>query len=85
MVSAHRASAGSAISDCVIISSRRLGMRSASRPPQAPKSRIGRNCRPAVRPTETPLPVSCTISHISATVCIQLPVMETTWPVKYRR
>ena len=26
--------------------------RSASRPPQAPNSRIGRNCRPAVRPTE---------------------------------
>ena len=43
---------------------------------------VGRNCSAAVRPTETPLPVSCTTSHISATVCIQLPVMETTWPLK---
>ena len=85
MVSAHRVSAGIAISDWVIISSRRLRMRSASRPPQAPNSRIGRNWSPAVRPTETPLPVSWTTSHISATFCIQLPVIEMTWPVKYRR
>ena len=33
-------------------------------------------------PTLTPLPVICTISHISATFCIQLPEMETTWPAK---
>ena len=33
-------------------------------------------------PTATPLPVSCTTSHISATICIQLPVIETTWPAK---
>jgi len=26
-----------------------------------------------------------TISHISPTVCIQLPVIETIWPVKYLR
>ena len=31
---------------------RRFGSRSASRPPQAPNSRIGRNCSPAVRPTD---------------------------------
>ena len=28
------------------------------------------------------VPVSCTISHISATICIQLPEIETTWPAK---
>ena len=33
-------------------------------------------------PTAAPLPVSCTISHISATICIQLPETETTWPAK---
>ena len=33
-------------------------------------------------PTAAPLPVSCTISHISATICIQLPEIETTCPVK---
>ena len=83
--SAHSVSAGSAISACVYWSRRRFGTRSASRPPQAPNSSIGRNCRAAVRPTQTPEPVSCTISHISATICIQLPVIETTWPAKYRR
>ena len=81
-VSANSASAGTPSADCVIVSRRRLGMRSASRPPQAPNSRIGRNCSAAVRPTATPVPVSCTISHISATICIQLPEIETTWPAK---
>jgi hypothetical protein len=66
----------------VTISTRRLGRRSAISPPHAPNSRIGTNCRPAVRPTETPLPVSFTISHISATLCIQVPETETTWPRK---
>jgi hypothetical protein len=80
--SAQSASAGIAISVCVIVSSRRLSSRSASTPPQLPSSRIGRNCRPAVMPTAAPLPVSSTISHISATICIQLPEMETTWPAK---
>ena len=37
--------AGIAISDWVAISRRRFGKRSASRPPQAPKSSIGRNWR----------------------------------------
>ena len=32
--------------------------------------------------TETPDPVSWTTSHISATICIQLPVRETTCPAK---
>jgi hypothetical protein len=81
-VSAKSVSAGRAMSAWVTMSTRRLGRRSASSPPQAPKSRIGTNCRPAVRPTAAPLPVSWTMSHISATFCIQLPETETTWPAK---
>ena len=83
--SAKSVSAGIAISVCVSISSRRLSRRSASTPPSAPNSRIGRNCSAAVMPTATPLPVRCTTSHISATVCIQLPEMETIWPANQRR
>ncbi len=76
--SAHSASDGRAISACVTSSSLRLLMRSASTPPIAPKSRIGRNCSAAVRPTAVPEPVSFSTSHISATVCIQLPESEIT-------
>jgi hypothetical protein len=32
-----------------------------------------------------PLPVSFKISQTSATIWIQLPLIETTWPAKYRR
>ena len=35
-----------------------------------------------VRPTATPLPVSCSTSHVSATICIQLPLSEITCPAK---
>ncbi len=76
------ASAGRAIVACVTISSLRLGQRSASTPPQAPKRRIGRNWSADVTPTATPLPVSSRISHISATICIQLPLSETICPAK---
>ncbi len=51
-VSANSVSAGTAIDSCVIVSSVRFDIRSASRPPQAPNSRIGRNCSPAVSPTD---------------------------------
>jgi hypothetical protein len=78
----QRTRAGTAIRICVTISSLRLGRRSARRPPKAPKRRNGRNWRADVTPTASPLPVSDRISHISATICIQLPVRETSWPVK---
>ena len=81
-VSAHSVIAGTAMHVWVIVSSRRLSSRSASTPPQLPSSSSGRHCRPAVMPTAAPLPVSCTISHISATICIQLPEIDTTWPAK---
>ena len=81
-VTAKRPSAGIAISAWVVISSLRLGMRSASSPPQAPISSIGRNCRAVVRPTATPLSVRVRISQIAATVCIQVPDSEISWPAK---
>ena len=71
------ASAGSAIAAWVTSSSERFGQRSASTPPQAPNRSTGRNCSAEVTPTATPLPVSSRISHISATICIQLPLSET--------
>jgi hypothetical protein len=32
-----------------------------------------------------PLPVSARISHSSATIWVQLPLAETSWPAKKRR
>ena len=81
-VSAQSVSAGSTIAVCVTMSSRRFGKRSATTPPQAPRTSTGRNCSAAVTPTATPLPVSERINHISATICIQLPLSETIWPAK---
>ena len=75
-------SAGIAISVWVAISSRRFGTRSASRPPQAPIRSIGRNCSAVVRPTARPLPVRLRTSQIAATVCIQVPESEISWPLK---
>jgi hypothetical protein len=59
-----------------------LGTRSAIRPPQAPKTSIGRNWSAVVAPTAMPLWVSERTSHISAIICIQLPDSETSCPVK---
>ncbi len=81
-VSASSASAGSAMPAWVAISSRRFGSRSASSPAQAPPSSIGANCRAAARPTATPLWVSCRTSHVSAIVCIHVPLSDTIWPPK---
>jgi hypothetical protein len=77
VVSASNASAGSAIAVCVISSNRRLSKRSAITPPHAPTISIGANCSAAATPTATPLCVSCSTSHISATVCIHVPLSET--------
>jgi hypothetical protein len=71
--------------NCVTIRIRRLGRRSASSPAQAPSSSIGPNCSAVVRPSETPLPVSSSTSHSSATVWTHVPVSETSWPATKRR
>ena len=84
-VSANSASAGSAIAAWVAISSRRFGTRSATSPPHAASPSIGANWSAAAIPTATPLCVSWSTSHVSATVCSQVPLSETSWPRKYRR
>ena len=81
-VSAQSTSAGTAMSACVTTSSRRFGRRSASRPPQAPATRTGANCRAVETPSATPEPVRRRTSHVSATVCIHVPASEIAWPVK---
>ncbi len=84
-VTAKSISAGTAIASWVAVISRRFGMRSASTPPQAAKSSIGRNCSADTIPAATPLPVSARISHSSATIWVQFPLAETSWPAKKRR
>ena len=84
-VTANSASAGTTMPSWVSISSLRLSKRSASSPPYAPISNIGANCSAASSPTATPLLVRRRISHVSATIWTQLPLSDTTWPVKYRR
>ena len=76
--SAQSSTAGTTIATWVTISSRRLSKRSASKPPNAPNSRIGANCSAVVSPTATPLWVSVRISHVSATIWTQLPLSDTT-------
>ena len=46
---------------------------------------IGRNCNANAAPMTTPLPVSDSSSQVSATICIQLPLTETSCPAKKRR
>ena len=81
-VTAKSPTAGIIISAWVTIRRRRLGMRSASSPPQAPNSSIGRNCSAVVKPTATPLSVRVRTTQIAATVCIQVPEREISWPAK---
>ena len=47
--------------------------------------RAERRCGWTTATLSEPEPVNLTISHISPTVCIQLPVIEASWPVKYLR
>ncbi len=43
-------------------------------------SSMGRNCRAVTTPTSNPLPVIRSTSHPRATVCIQVPLVDTSWP-----
>ena len=69
----------------VITSVLRLSNRSAIRPPHSPNSSRGRNCRATVTPSATPLPVRLSTSHPWATVCMPVPVSDTSWPAKNSR
>jgi hypothetical protein len=64
---------------------RRLSKRSASRPPCMLPRSVGMNCTAMMSPTCVGLPVIVNTSHPMATVCIQLPMSETSWPRKNRR
>ena len=84
--SANSVSAGTASDSCVIGQQRAASAagRRAGRPRRRTAGSGGTAGRRSAR-RATPDPVSFTISHISPTICIQLPVIEITWPVKYWR
>ncbi len=85
LTSAHSATAGTTIAAWVTMSSRRLSKRSARTPPKAPNSSSGANWSAVFTPTASALSVSWRMSQVSATIWTQLPLSDTTCPVKYRR
>ena len=64
------------------MSSRRLRQAVGEQAAPGAEEQDGQELQAGGEADRAPLPVSCTISHISATVCIQLPETETTWPAK---
>ena len=84
--SAASDSACTAITDWVVMSSRRLETRSASTPAKKDSSSIGRNCSVPTSPSRNGELVSSSTSHDWATDCIHVPMSETSWPaVKSRK
>ena len=69
----------------VAISALRLGTASAIRPPNRPRTMTGIHWNAATTPSRNGSPVSSRISQPWATVCIQVPTSDTSWPPKYRR
>ena len=69
----------------VTVSRRFLSTRSATRPANGEKSRIGPNWQAVSRPTARPLEVRLSTSSVSATMVSQLPVLEMSWPMKNSR
>ena len=57
---------------------RRLGYRSAMRPPARPNNSVGTNWRAVVMPTSVALPVRLSTNQSCAIRCIQVPVLDTT-------
>ena len=70
---------------CVIMISRRLSKRSAITPPHGASSSVGTNCMATTAPSAVPLPVSSSTSHAWAMPCIQVPLNDTIWLMKYSR
>ena len=66
-------------------STRRLSIRSANRPPTGPNTSIGRNRAAVASPSWVPLWVRSRTRKDWATVCIQVPATETSWPKKKSR
>ena len=69
----------------VTYSTRRRSIRSANTPPSGPNTNIGRNLAALVRPSWVPLWVRSSTTKDCATVCIQVPATETSWPKKNSR
>ncbi len=69
-------------SACVTYRIRRLLRRSANRPPAGPNTRIGRKRAAVTRPRSVPLWVRSKTRNDWATVCIQVPITETSCPKK---
>ena len=75
------------MADCVPMSRRRLGTRSARTPASGASSTIGANCRPVVMPTAT---AEWSVRIVStsqswATRCIQVPMLDTIAPIAQTR
>ena len=77
-----RSAAWTRKADCVISRSFRLSMESTITPAQRESRRTGRNCanprNPSIRADE----VRRCISQPWATLCIQVPIREMSWPVQ---
>ncbi len=71
--------------DCVSSSVVRLFTRSATSPPTAPRTSTGANCKAAVMPRSTALPVSLNTSQLWASDCIHDPDWEMVWPMNHSR
>ena len=70
---------------CVYVSRRFLSTRSAMSPAKGDSTRIGPNWHTVSSPTANPLCVSLSTSRVRATSVSQLPVFDTSWPMKKRR
>ena len=71
--------------DCVRITVRRLSKRSAITPENSPKIVNGPKRQNDRIPMATGSRVSDSTNQYMAMFCIQVPLTETTWPVKKRR
>ena len=66
-------------------SMRRLGRRSAKAPAGMEKKSMGANCRALMTPSLKAESVSSRTSQAWATLCIQVPTRETSWPARKSR
>ena len=69
----------------VVSSSRRDGTRSATSPPNGARMNTGIRLQKDISPSMAALPVSRYTSQLRATICIQVPIRETSWPLQNRR
>jgi hypothetical protein len=84
-VSSARMAARSMATTWVMISSLCLGSRSASVPAMSEKSSTGSELAAATRPSNAGESVRRNTSQPWATLCIQVPISEISWPIKKRR